>query len=140
MYGKKRFRSVDELHQKLFLMKYKRKNDSLVNKVRKLNSVTLPPSSRVILKSEYIAGLWKNCLNVNPQSQYVLSFGWRMKDGHCNILWFDSDAAPKLEIWKNSKKLYYQFQPIIQLLESHFTEAKIFQVDNSQLKDGSIWN
>ena len=24
--------------------------------------------------------------------------------------------------------------------KSHLTEAKIFQVDNSQLKDGSIWN
>lgn len=44
MYSKKRFRSVDELHLELFLKKYKPNNDSLF---WQMNSVTLPPSSKV---------------------------------------------------------------------------------------------
>ena len=102
MHGKKRFQSVDELRLELFLtkLKYKPNNDSLVDKVRKLDSVTLPICSRVVFKklkrSNYIARLWGNCLNANPRDQNVLSFGWRMKDGRYKIQWFDGDAAPKI--------------------------------------------
>ena len=71
MYGKKRFQSVDELHLELFLKKHKPNNDSLVDNARKLDSATLPPCSRVLLKklkrSSYIARIWRNCLNTNPQ-------------------------------------------------------------------------
>ena len=100
MYGKKRFQSVNELCLELFLTKYNPNNDSLVDKVRKLDSATLPPCSRVLLKklkrSSYIARLWGNCLNANPRDQDVLYFSWKMKDGHHNIQWFDGDAAPKI--------------------------------------------
>ena len=96
----KRFQSVEELRLELFLKKHKPNNHSLVDNVRKLDSATLPPCSRVLLKklkrSSYIARLWRNCLNTNPLNQDVSSFGWRMKDGHYNIQWFDGDAAPKI--------------------------------------------
>ena len=121
-YGKKRFQSVDELRLGLFLKKHKPNNDSLVDKVRKLDSATLPLCSRVLLKklkrSSYIARPWGNCLNDNPRDQDVLSFGWRMKDGHFNMQWLDGDAALKvvdvvhqcecalLEIWIISKNCY----------------------------------
>ena len=86
MYGKKRFQSVDALRLELFLKNYKPNNDSLVDKVRKLDSAFLPPCSRVLLKklkrSSYIARVQRNCLNANPEDQDVLSFGWKMKDGH----------------------------------------------------------
>ena len=100
MCGKKRFKSVDELYLELFLKKYKPNNDALAHKIRKLDSATLPPCSRVLFKelkrSSYIARLWKNCLNAIPQDQDVLSFGWRTKDGNYNIKWFDGDAALKI--------------------------------------------
>ena len=100
MYGKKRFQSVDELRLELFLKRHKPDNDSLVDKVRKLDSGTLPSFSRVLLKklkrSSYIAILWGNFLNGNPRDQDVLSFGWRMKDDHFNIKWLDGDAALKI--------------------------------------------
>ena len=97
---KKEIQFADELRLELFLKKYKPNNDSLVDKVRKLDSATLPPCSRVLLKklkrSSYIARLWRNCLNTNPQDQDILFFGWRMKDGYYDIQWFDGDAAPKI--------------------------------------------
>ena len=145
---KKKFQSINELHLELFLKKYKPNNDSLVEKVRKVDSAILPPCSRGLLKklkrSSYIIGLWRNCLNTNPQEQDVLSFGWRMKDGHYNIQWFDGDAAPKIvdvvhqwegRLFKISiiLKNCCQFYPIFQFLIC--TKAKFFQADNSQLKD-----
>ena len=88
MYSKKRFQSVDKLCQELFLKKYKQNNDSLVGKIRKLDSATLPPCSRVLLKKlkrlNYIARIWRSCFNATPQDQDVLSFGWRMEDGYNN--------------------------------------------------------
>ena len=76
MYGKKRFQSVDELCLELFLKKYKPRNNSLVDKVKKLGPATLLPCSRVFLKKlkrlSYIARLWRNCLNANPQNQDAL--------------------------------------------------------------------
>ena len=50
MYGKKSFQSVHELRLELFLKKHKPNNDSLVDKLRKLDSATLPSFSRVLLK------------------------------------------------------------------------------------------
>ena len=86
MYGEKRFQSVIELRLELCLKKHKPNNDSLVDKVRKLDSATLLSFSRVLLKklkrSSYIERLWENFLNGNPRDQDVLSFGWRMKDDH----------------------------------------------------------
>ena len=99
-YGRKILQSVIELRLELFLKKCKPNNDSLVDKVSKLDSATLPPCSRVLLKklkrSKYTPKRWRNCLNANPQDQDVLSFGWRMKGGHYNIQWFDGDAEPKI--------------------------------------------
>ena len=68
--------------------------------MRKLDSATFPPCSRVLLKkfkrSSYIARLWRNCLNTDPQDQDVLPFGWGIKGGYYDIQWFDNDAAPKI--------------------------------------------
>ena len=68
--------------------------------MRILDSATFPTCSRKLLKnvkrSSYIARLWRNYLNATPKDQDVLSFGWRMEDGHCNMQWFDSDAVPKI--------------------------------------------
>lgn len=73
---KKRFHSVIELHLELFLKKYKKPNyDSLVSKLRKLDSVTLPSRSGRLLKklerSSYFARFWSYCLNDDPQDQDV---------------------------------------------------------------------
>ena len=80
MYGKKWFQSIYELRPELFLKKCKPNNGSLLEKERKLDSTTLPPRLRVLLKklkrSSYIARLWKNCSNVNPQDQDPLVGEW----------------------------------------------------------------
>ena len=68
--------------------------------MKKLDSATLPSCSRLLFKklkrSSYIARLWGNWLNGNLRDQDVLSFGWRMKNGHYNIQWLDGDAALKI--------------------------------------------
>ena len=43
-----------------------------------------------------VARHWGNCLHGNPRDQDVLSFGWRMKDGHFNMQWLDGDAQLKV--------------------------------------------
>ena len=79
MYEKKRFQPVGELLLELFLKKYNPNNDSLVDKVWKLDSPTLAPCLRVLMKklkrSSYITRLWRNFLNASAQDQDVLSFG-----------------------------------------------------------------
>ena len=157
MYGQKRFRSIDDLRLELFLKKYKPNNDSLGDNVRKLDAASLPPCSRVLLKklkrSSYIARLWRNCFNADPQDQDVLSFGWRMEDGHYNIQWFDGDAAPKIvdvvrqfegtlfKILKIPNELITKSILFISFCfarKGHLTKTNFFQVENSELKDESI--
>ena len=76
-----------------------------------------------------------------------------MKDGHCNIWWFDGDAVPKIadvvpqckskliKISKILKQIATNFNLLFNFWfaqKSHVTEAKFFQADNSQLKYGNI--
>ena len=86
MYGKKRFQSVNELRLELFLTKYNPSNDSLVDKVRKLDSATLPPCSRVLLKklkkSSYIARLLEKL------------FKYQSARPRCFIPWLENERWP----------------------------------------------
>ena len=78
-----------------------------------------------------------------------------MRHGHYNINWFNGDVAPNfLDVVRQSEGTLvkiWNIQTKFARMLSFFSafgvhkkvillKAKFFQVDNSQLKDGSIWN
>ena len=51
----------------------------------------------------------------------MLYLGWRMKDGHCNIRWFDGDAVPKIaDVVPQCKSKLIKISKILKQIATNF--------------------
>ena len=100
LYGKRKLNSVDEVRYTMFLDKYKPQNEKKpFHNIKGFNAGGLPPCLSVlrqkILRSNYVASIWKNANKPVPTRLKPDENGWRLQDGMYAFLWYEGDQIPK---------------------------------------------
>ena len=95
LYGNKTSNSINDVLIQNFLKAVKsKKNADMLAAVKGCDGSSLPPCYRIlynhILRTEYIATMWKNNKDLPPHSNH----GWLLKDNTYVVNWSDGDQYP----------------------------------------------
>ena len=95
MYGDKSGSSINDVLTHNFFKSFKSKrNADMLSAVKGCDGSSLPPCNRIlfnhILRTEYIASMWKN----NKDLPCPSSYGWTLIENMYHINWFDGDQYP----------------------------------------------
>jgi hypothetical protein len=95
MYGDKSSISINDVLTQNFFKSFKSKrNADMLSAVKGCDGSSLPPCYRIlfnhILRTEYIASMWKN----NKDLPCPSSYGWTLIENMYHINWFDGDQYP----------------------------------------------
>ncbi|MCG7875152.1 MAG: hypothetical protein N0C90_02335 [Candidatus Thiodiazotropha endolucinida] len=99
LYGKANHTKVDDARYAVFRDKYAPKDDEHpLAKIKGADASLLPPSKPVlhqkILRTNFVAYVWKNADKSVPQELNPTECGWISKDGRYRIKWFDGEQIP----------------------------------------------
>lgn len=100
LYGKKAFKAVNEARFAIFREKYAPTNEGEpLEKLKGADPSSLPPSQmslkQKILRTNYVAYLWKHANCSNPALQSPNENGWKFHNGKYIINWFEGEQIPK---------------------------------------------
>jgi hypothetical protein len=101
MYGMKNLHDVNHARFEMFMKRYKpeAKGDKRLSTVKKLDASSLPPCRRVLEEKlkrvVYIANTWMSSVKPHPPLLTPLDYGWSLKEGQFEIVWYSGECCPK---------------------------------------------
>jgi hypothetical protein len=100
LYGMPKLRQVNDARLAKFQLKYApKKTDQPLKKIKGADPSSMPPYQKVlfykILRTNYVAALWKNATQPTPTASNPLENGWQLSDdGSYEFTWYDGDQMP----------------------------------------------